>query len=101
MTNHDQACDAESPETIPGVVDGLVRTSVGPDGSVSFHVTTGTAIGKGAYNFEFVLSREHADAIGEMLSVRGWTPATPVRYEHLQIPCRIGIRLNSPFCGAG
>lgn len=99
MMNQDH--DAESPETIPGVVDGLVRTSVGPDGTVSFHVTTGTAIGKGAYNFEFVLSREHADAIGAMLSAQGWTPATPIRYEHLQIPCRIGIRLNSPLSRAG
>jgi hypothetical protein len=93
---HVQDIGSVQPAMIPGVVDGLVTTSLAPDGSVSFHVIIGASRGQveECDHIEFILSPEHAKMFGETLLGKRRQPASSVLYETPSVPCCIGVRLN-------
>lgn len=80
---------------IPGVVDGVVTTSFGPDGSVCLHVVPdgpqrgGPADGE---HIELVLRPEHADLLGAAL-LRERRASAPSPRKDGWIPCWLGLRL--------
>jgi hypothetical protein len=80
--------------TVPGVLDGLITTSLAPDGSVLFRVRIGTggdALGRDSL-IEIILSPDHADTLAEIWRTRSGDPG----HQSLAVPCCIGVRLRSP-----
>lgn len=86
-----------APGTIPGLVEGMVTASPGRDGSVSLHVVASThdVNAVGCHHIEFILRREDAELLGEVLLGRRQPRSFPARHEAGWIPCWLGLRLSS------
>jgi hypothetical protein len=86
------------PDTIPGVLDGLVTTSSGPDGGVSLHVVAGTddARAAGCWHIELVLHPEHAELLGAVLLRARQRSSWRARRRGGWIPCWLGLRQCFP-----
>jgi hypothetical protein len=84
------------PEGIPGVVDGLVTASSGPDGSVCVHVVMGNpdAGSAGGGHIELVLRPEHARLLGALLLGERQPAPLPAPHKRSWIPCWLGLRLG-------
>ncbi|MDH6124630.1 hypothetical protein [Kitasatospora sp. GP82] len=84
------------PAMIPGVVDGMMTTSLDAEGNVSFHILI-SEYGRSAEisdRVEFILTGEHARQLGETLLARAQDPAASTP-EASPVPCSVGVRLSS------
>ncbi|MEU6775245.1 hypothetical protein [Streptomyces sp. NPDC046759] len=78
-----------TPHEISGVVDALVTTNRGADGSVAFHLVVGPADRPAECDrIEFALDPEHAAALFA-------NPPAPSAGSLPAVPCRVGVEFHS------
>ncbi|MEV8565839.1 hypothetical protein AB0436_09725 [Streptomyces sp. NPDC051322] len=84
--------EAPLTQEISGVVDAMVTTNRGTDGSLAFHLVVGPADHpQECDRIEFVLGPEHARALFGSMS--DWSG--PASHGSPPMPCRVGVELNT------